>query len=250
MAERARVSMRREGGIAILFLDHPPTNALTLGMVRELSDALAGIQRDADVRAVLLKASGLDFSSGLEWEEWSRLPMREAQAAIDEGQGALWRLEHLAQPSIAAVRGRCAGAGLELVLACDLSIASDDAVFSHPAVDRGWMPSHGGTARLGRRIGLPKTLEFLLTGNEIKAVHALRMGLVDHLAPPSEVLAEATKLATRIAEKPRAAVRAIKRTLIEGAEKPYRNRFLLEAQHAAQLLSSEEYRAQSSERDP
>jgi enoyl-CoA hydratase/carnithine racemase len=105
------------------------------------------------------------------------------------------------------------------------------------------MPSHGGTARLSKVVGRSKALEILLSGKEVKALDALRLGLVDHLAAPGRVLEEARALAGLFSTKPRAAVKAIKRTLTEGDEKPYRNRFLLESQHAVQLLWSEEYQA-------
>ena len=101
--------------------------------------------------------------------------------------------------------------------------------------------SHGGTARLSKIVGRSNALELLLSGKALTALDALRLGIVDHLSAPGEALPEARSLAELFAKKSRSAVKAIKRALTEGDEKPYRNRFLLESQHAVQLLWSEEY---------
>ena len=117
---------------------------------------------------------GLDDTAGVDMEEWSRLAPKEAQEAMRRGQDALWAFEHLTKPTIAALAGVVRGAGTELALACDVRIADESAVFSHPEVDLGWMPSHGGTARLSRLVGRSKALEILLAGKEVKALDALR----------------------------------------------------------------------------
>jgi len=109
-------------------------------------------------------------------------------------------------------------------------------------VDLGWMPSRGGTARLSRIVGRSKAIEILLAAREVKGLDALRLGIVDHLSAPGQALEQAKGLAEAFARKPRAAVKAIKRTLVEGDEKPYRNRFLLESQHAVQLLWTDDYK--------
>ncbi len=244
MPHGPRIEVVKEGPVAILFLDNPPRNLLTRGMLAELESQVADLEKDDEVRAVILTGEGeAEFSGGLDMAEWSSLDPKRAQDEITRGQRALWALEHLTKPTIAAISGVCRGVGSEIALACDLRIASETALFSHPEVDAGWMPSHGGTARLTRILGRSIALEFLVSGKELKALDALRLGLVDHLTPPGEALDRAKDLARVFATKPRAAVKAIKRTLTEGEEKPYRNRFVLEAQHAVQLLWSEEYKA-------
>ncbi|TLZ92030.1 MAG: hypothetical protein E6J98_06310, partial [Methanobacteriota archaeon] len=131
----------------------------------------------------------------------------------------------------------------ELALACDIRIADETAILSFPEARIGWMPSHGGTARLSKIIGRSKALELLLSGKELPGLDALRLAIVDHLTAPGEAIPQARALADAFAERPRSAVKAIKRTLAEGDEKPYRNRFLLESQHAVQLLWDEDHRA-------
>lgn len=217
---------------------------LSLSMISELASRVSELEKDETVRAVVVAGDGgRTFSSGVDVKEWAKLAPKEAQEWVTRGQDTFWSLEHLTRPTIAAVSGMARGAGAELALACDIRIADETAVFSHPEVDLAWMPSHGGTARLSKIVGRSKALEILLSGKEVTALDALRLGIVDHLAAPGRVLEEARALADVFSLKPRAAVKAIKRTLTEGDEKPYRNRFLLESQHAVQLLWSEEYQA-------
>lgn len=222
-------------------LANPPENRLTRAMTADLRSKAKDLEKEDGVRAVLVTGEG-DFCAGVDAAEWGSLEPKEAQEEIQVAFEAFWALEHLTKPTIAAISGRCEGAGLELALACDLRIASDRATFGLPQVEAAFMPTHGGTARLPRAVGRSKALELLLTGKRLKALDALRIGLVDHLAPVGEALEEARGIAKDLAAKPRAAVRAIKRTVTEAEEKPYRNRFLLESQYAVQLLWSDEYR--------
>lgn len=241
LPDEPRVELSKEEGTALLVLRNPPENRLTRSMVRGLADRVAEAEKDDSIRAVLVLGEG-DFCGGLDFVEWAALSPKEAQEEIQRGFEALWALEHLTKPTVAAISGHCEGTGLELALACDFRVSSDSATFSMPQVDLAWMPSHGGTARLPRIVGRSRAMEILLTGKKLKALDALRYGLVDHLAPLGEALEEARTLARALAAKPRTAVRAIKRAVTEGEEKPYRNRFLLESQHSVQLLWTEEYR--------
>ncbi len=241
MPPESRLDVSRDGGVALLVLRNPPDNRLTRAIVAELSARVAELEKDDATRAVVLTGQG-DFCGGLDLVEWGALSPKEAQEEIQRGFEAFWALEHLSKPTIAAISGRCEGAGAELALACDFRIASESAAFGFPQVDLGWMPSHGGTARLARVAGRPKAMELLLTGKHVKALDALRFGIVDHLSPPGEALDHAKALAKTLASKPQAAIRAIKRTLTEGEEKPYRNRFLLESQYSVPLLWTEEYK--------
>lgn len=243
MAEASRVEIAREGPVALLFLHHPPQNRLTRSMVDELASHVAALEKDPDVRAVVVTgAGGRDFSAGLDEEEWGALTPKDAQTAIQRGFEATWGLEHLTKPTIAAVEGLCHSVGAELALACDIRFASDSASFRFPEVEGAWMPSHGGTARLPRMVGRAKALELFLTTGAVDARQATELGFVEHVTPTGEAMTQALALARALAAKPRDAVRAVKRALTEGEEKPYRNRFLLEAQHSVQLLWTEAYR--------
>jgi enoyl-CoA hydratase/carnithine racemase len=243
MPDEARVEMAREGPVAVLSLAHPPGNRLTQPMVQELSSHLGGIEKDATLLAVVVTGKGgRTFCDGLEVEEWASFSPKDAQSALQRGFEALWSLEHLTKPTIAAIEGRCRSVGAELALACDLRVASEAATFAFPEIDGAWMPSHGGTARLPRMVGRAKALELLLTGAELRGRAARDLGFVEHVTARGRTLGKALDLARTFAAKPRTAVHAIKRALTEGEEKPYRNRFLLEAQHSVQLLWTDAYR--------
>ncbi len=243
MPEDARIEIRREGPVALLTLHRPPANRITQAMVQELAARVADLEKDPGALAVVVAGSGgRAFSEGLDAEEWAAFSPKDAQSAIQRGFEALWALEHLAKPTLAAIEGACRGAGAELALACDLRFASEDATFAFPDVDQGWMPSHGGIARLPRMVGRAKALELFVSGAEVTAREAAEMGFVERVVPRGEALEAAQATAALFARKPRSAVHAIKRALTEGEEKPYRNRFLLESQHSVQLLWSDAYR--------
>ena len=250
MPEPAHIKVALVNAVAVVSLDHPPENRLTQDMIRGLSSHVAALEKDGRVRALVLAGNGREtFCAGLDEEEWGAISPKEAQDAIQRGFEALWALERMSKPTIAAVEGVCRGAGAELALACDLRFASESAIFAVPEVDRAWMPSHGGIARLPRMIGRARSLELFLSGADVSAREATALGFVERLVPRGKALESAQAAATAFAAKPASAVQAIKRALTEAEEKPYRNRFLLESQHSVQLLWTDAYReAQKSAR--
>jgi len=243
MPDEAHLEVAREGPVAVLSLAHPPGNRLTQSMVQELSALVGGLEKDDAVLAVVVTGKGgRTFCEGPGPEEWASFSPKDAQSALQRGFEALWAVEHLTKPTIAAVEGPCRSVGAELALACDLRVVSEAAVFAFPEIDAAWMPSHGGTARLPRMIGRAQALELFLTGRDVKAREAAELGFAERLVPRGTAYRAAMELADVFAKKPRSAVHAIKRALTEGEEKPYRNRFLLEAQHSVQLLWTDAYR--------
>jgi enoyl-CoA hydratase/carnithine racemase len=243
MPSAPAVHVEKTDRVAIVWLENPPRNELRLSMISDLAGLVPKLEKDDAVHSVVVAGAGhTNFSSGLDMKEWAALSPKEAQDWITRGQDAFWALEHLTKPIVAAVSGIVRGAGAELALACDIRIADEMTLFSFPEVDLGSMPSHGATARLSKMVGRSKALEILLSGREVKALDALRLGFVDHLSAPGQAIAQARALADLFSRKPRSAVKGIKRALTEGDEKPYRNRFLLESQHAVQLLWTEDYK--------
>jgi len=110
MPEEPRIELVREGAVAVLFLHHPPGNRLTQTMIQELSRHTAVLEKDSAALAVVIAgAGGQTFCEGLDVAEWSALSAKEAQSAIQRGFEALWALEHLTKPSIAALEGGCRG---------------------------------------------------------------------------------------------------------------------------------------------
>src|SRR5256886_559690 len=200
MPDAPRFRVTREGAVVVLWVENPPRNLLSLSMVTDLAARVADLEKDDSVRATVLTGAGhANFCVGLDMDEWSRLSPKAAQDEMSRGQDAFWALEHLTKPTIAAIAGAARGAGAELALACDLRIADESAVFSHPEVDLGWMPSHGATARLSKIVGRSRALEILLSGKEVKAIVAIPLGFGNHLASPAGALVQVMSSATLFA---------------------------------------------------
>src|SRR5437870_2132903 len=168
-----RFRVDRAEAVALLRIDNPPRNLLTLSMVADLAALVAELEKDDSVRSAVVTGEGpAHFSAGLDMREWSRLSPKAAQDEVSRGQDAFWAFEHLTKPTVAAVTGAARGAGAELALACDIRIADETAIFSFPEARIGWMPSHGGTARLSKIIGRSKALELLLSRKDEQPVRS------------------------------------------------------------------------------
>src|SRR5207302_9458876 len=142
-----------------------PRNTMRLSMVSDLMSRVPELEKDDSIRDVVVAGAGsLVFSSGMDIEEWAKLPPKEAQEWVTRGQDAFGALEHLTKPTGAAVAGMARGAGAELALACDIRIADETAIFPHPEADLGWMRSHGGTARSSMNVARSNAIQFFCSG--------------------------------------------------------------------------------------
>jgi enoyl-CoA hydratase len=179
-----------EDGIALIKLNRPQKlNALNQQTVRELDDALARAESDAAVRALVLTGEGEKaFAAGADIQELATLDPVAARETSLYGQRVFRRLETLPKPSVAAINGYALGGGLELAMSCTLRVASATARLGQPELKLGIIPGYGGTQRLPRLVGRGRALEMLLTGEPIDAAEALRIGLVNHVVPPEELL--------------------------------------------------------------
>jgi enoyl-CoA hydratase len=200
-------SSRPSPSVALLELDHPPVNALSLAMRSELEAALAEIDADLDIRAVVLTGRGQAFCAGDDLIEAAGRGEAGLEAIF--GFNALMnRVEATRVPIIAAINGFCLGGGLELALACDIRLSSPDAIFTASGVNVGLMAS---VRRLPRLIGEGPAKALLLTGAPVDAETALIRGLVTGLH--KSVVKEALKLADRIATRAPLSVEAVKRVV-------------------------------------
>lgn len=190
-------TVEKETGVAIITLDHQGArvNTLSTPMMRAFADALAALEADAEVGALVIISGKPDsFIVGADIKEFAEFRSPdEVSARIAEGQALLSRLERSAKPVIAAVHGPCVGGGLELALACHYRIASNHprTLFALPEVNLGLLPGLGGTQRLPRLIGLQPALEMMLSGKNIYAKPAKKLGLVDALSHPPGLKAAA-----------------------------------------------------------
>jgi enoyl-CoA hydratase/carnithine racemase len=202
-ASTTHINVERDGEIAVLSMNRPEKrNALSLGMMRELNDALAAIGADAAVRAIVLRAEGPAFSAGHDLGELLDRDVETYRAIFDACVGLMARLVAVPQPVIAEVGGVATAAGCQLVAACDLAVASTRASFATPGVRIGLFCSTPMVA-LTRAIGRKRAMEMLLTGDAIDAQTALAWGLVNHVVPPEDLHDATLALALKIASASR-----------------------------------------------
>jgi len=210
------IDTTRDGHIATLTLNRPDKlNALTIGMLRQLDTALAEIEADTDVRAVVLTGAGeRAFCVGADIHAWAGLePLDMWRQWIREGHRIFNRLATLRIPVLAALNGYTFGGGLELALAADLRLAADTAQFALPEVKIGTLPGWGGTQRLPALIGPGRAKFMIYTGNRINADQAELWGLVNSVASALDLIPEAKRLAHEIAQNAPLSVQMAKQAI-------------------------------------
>jgi len=209
--------------IASLTVNRPPLNVLTRLTLDELEQALLAARDDPEVAVVILTGSGEKaFVAGADIAEIqaavSEGPLKGREAFARRGQRLVTAIERLGKPVIAAVNGYALGGGCEIVEATHLAIASENARFGQPEVNLGFNPCWGGTQRLPRLVGKKRALLMQLSGEMIDAQEALRIGLVNKVVPPSELLPAAQRLAKSIVDKSAVAIRLILEAVNHGSE--------------------------------
>ncbi|HEX8922078.1 MAG TPA: enoyl-CoA hydratase-related protein, partial [Pyrinomonadaceae bacterium] len=218
-------------------------NALSRSMLDELDEAFNRIESERSVRVVILTGAGeRAFCAGTDISELTGLDETEAREAARRGQKVCDRIEHCHVPVIAAVNGLAAGGGCELALACHIRIASTQAQFSLPETKLGVIPAYGGTQRLARNVGRGRALEMMLAGASVSAEDALKMGLVNRVASPEQLLTEAESLAREIAALAPLAIRACLEAVTRGMEMTLDEGLALEAELFSSLFATEDMR--------
>ena len=213
------VVLAESAGVATLVLNRPEKlNAFGDDMREQLVAALDAAAAHGGIGALVITGAGRAFSAGGDVHAMTALRERDARfegmrPLLEAGRAAIERLVALPFPTLAAVNGPAAGAGLNLALACDLRIASDQASFGETFARIGLHPDWGGTYFLPRLIGRARALELIWTGDRIDAPEALRIGLVNRVVPHATLGVEAHALAVRLAAAPRTAVRLAKRSV-------------------------------------
>ena len=222
-ATGSTVQVERQGSVGIVTLNRPDRiNAINNEIRARLPEALRELEHDGSVHAIVLHGGAArGFCAGADISE-----KRAPETAIGARQRVsvdVWvdAFDAVTKPVIAAVHGFCLGGGLEMALACDIRIASPDALFSLPETGLGLIPGAGGTQRLPRLIGLGRALDLMLTGDRIDAAEAYRVGLVTRMAKDRDsLLPEAVALAARIAARAPAATRYVKEAAMASQELP------------------------------
>lgn len=196
------ILLEKKDGYAILTINRPKAlNALNSATLLEIQSAVKELEEDEKIKVVILTGSGEKaFVAGADISEMSDLNTVEAYEFGKRGQDTFLMIEKSSKFYIAAVNGFALGGGCEISMSCDMRIASDNAKFGIPEVTLGVIPGFGGTQRLPKLVGLGRAKEMLATGGMIKADQAERWGLVNSVYPISDLLAEAEKIASKVAK--------------------------------------------------
>lgn len=243
MPETKTVAVRIEGRVAVVTIDREQTmNALDMPTLEALERAMIELERDPDVRVVVLTGAGSRaFVAG---GDIADLESRRGLAHYFEFSEVVHRvfrrIETLDKPTIAAVNGWALGGGCELLLATDIRIAADTAKLGLPEITLGMFPGAGGTQRLLRQIAPCKARELMFTGDRIDAAEALAIGLINKVVPAAAVMTEAIAMATRIAEKSPLVLRLLKRALVAGGDMPLATALAHEQAMIGLVLDSED----------
>jgi enoyl-CoA hydratase len=238
------VDVSRRDGVAVLTVNRPDAlNAFDVDTLTELRDQLCHLAEDADVRVIVLTGAGdRAFAAGADIKYMSGLDVERAKewGALGHEVGNL--LETIPKPTIAAVNGFALGGGCELALACDFRIASSTAKLGQPEVNLGIIPGWGGTQRLARTVGLGLAKELVLTGRVVDADEALRIGLVNAVHDPAELMEKALEVATALAAKAPLALAAAKEAVNRALAGDHGENLEREADYFGELFSSEDAR--------
>ena len=206
-----------KGHVGYVTISRPEAlNALNSTVLTELYDLFTEIENDENVRVAVLTGDGRSFVAGADIAEMSTLNEEEATKFALNGYKTMFKIENNKKPVIAAINGFALGGGCEISMACDIRIASTKALFGQPEAGLGITPGFGGTQRLSKIVGPGMAAKLILSATNIKADEALRIGLVDQLVEPEELMPTVEALANTIASKAPVAVMNCKKLLNEG----------------------------------
>lgn len=234
------LNYQQDSGIGILTISRPEAlNALNSLFFKEFNDFLQMIQSAKDLKVLIITGDGKAFVAGADISEMLKMKVREGYSFSKVGQDTFSKLVNLEIPVIAAVNGFALGGGCELAMACDFRIASTKAKFGMPEVSLGLIPGYGGTQRLSRLVGLGDALFLVLTGQMVEANEALRIGLVQKVVEPENLITEARSLAAKIAEQGPHAIKIAKKVIRKGFSIEIDRGFELEAESFSKMFEGD-----------
>ena len=238
------ILVEREGAIATVTINRPKVlNALSTQTIDELRRAALSLKYDDAIRAVILTGAGdKAFVAGADINELAAQTPTSGRELALRGQHVFDVIENLGKPVIAAINGYALGGGCELALACTIRIAVDTAKLGQPEINLGIIPGYGGSQRLTRLVGRGPALELLLTGDQISAAEAYRLGLVNRVVTTANLMGEARKLAHTLASKAPIAVRYILEAVNRGMQMPLAEAQVFEATLFGLVAATEDMR--------
>lgn len=229
-----------QNGIAVVTISRPQAmNALNSRFFAEMDDFVTSLSGRNDVKVVIITGEGKAFVAGADIAEMVDMNPEQGTAFSKTGQNTFSSLEKLEMPVIAAINGFALGGGCELAMACDIRIASNLAKFGQPEVNLGLIPGYAATQRLARHVGLSTALYLLYTADMITADEALRIGLIQKVVEPDQLMTECLAIATKIASKGPGAIKKIKKVTRAGMLTDFNTGSEMESKEFGSLFGNE-----------
>lgn len=226
--------------IALVKVNRPEAlNALNSRFFEEMDNVIAEVSANPDIKVMIITGVGKAFVAGADIAEMVHMTPEQGSAFSKLGQNTFYSLEKMEIPVIGAINGFALGGGLELAMGCDFRIASSKARFGQPEVSLGMIPGYAGTQRLPRLVGMADALYMLTTGEMIGADDALRIGLVQKVVEPEELMDEVIKIARIIISKGPEAVKKVKYVARKGYNSTFEEGSALEAEYFGSQFKDE-----------
>jgi len=212
------IIVEKKGNVGVIKINRPKVlNALDKETVRELLNAVSELEDDKKIKAAILTGEGKAFIAGADIKQMKDMTPLEAKEFAELGHSLPVKIEESRLPFIAAVNGYALGGGCEVMMACDICIASKNAKIGQPEINLGINPGFGGTQRLPRIVGLMKAKELLLTGRNMDAQEAFDIGLVNKIVDDDKLIEEVESLAKNISSKSAVQISFIKALVNKGS---------------------------------
>lgn len=195
--------------VATITIERPPANALSSGLLKELSAVLDEIEPNEEIRVILIHGEGRFFSAGADIKEFTTIESGDDFSSLSTyGQDLFERMEKFPKPIMAAIHGAALGGGLELAMGCHFRLVAENAKLGLPELQLGLIPGFAGTQRLPHFVGAARAAEMLFTSDPITGLEAVQYGLANHAYPEEELLENAYKMAKKIAKKSPGSIKA------------------------------------------
>lgn len=245
--EYSNIKLEKENAVATIRLNRPDAlNALSLDLLDEFSCAVAEVAADEEIKALVVRGEGRAFCAGadLTYFESAFAAPDKLHVFTDAINGCLYQLEELPVPVIAVVHGFALAGGLELMLACDMTLATQDARIGDQHVNFGLMPGGGSTQRLPRRVGMQRAMELLTTGRWLSGTEAADWGLVLRAVPSEEMDQQLEDLLAPLRTKSRPGLGWIKSVALRGRDLSTRDGVALEGMAFVQYVATSSHPAE------
>lgn len=236
------ILLTQENDVAVITINQPDTlNALDSDILTEINHALDEVEADESIKVLVITGSGeKSFVAGANIKDFIEMDTNDGYAFSKLGNEVFYKISTLRQPTIAAVNGYALGGGSELAIACDIRIASENAIFGQPEVGLGIPPGFGATQRLPRLINPAIAKELIFSGRNVKSDEAKEIGLVNKVVPQSLLKDEVMQLANQIAKNAPLAVEKSKQLINQGLDIPLEHGISLETQAFSMFFATED----------